>query len=147
MNLLKSLVTLGPIGGMAASGTMASLATLPFIVFAQRMSTLSHLVFIAIVYAVSIYALKRVMPLFASSDPREVVIDEFLGMWITFLGVALNPDRLLIGFIVFRFFDISKCGISWADERDDAHGIMLDDVFAGIFSNLILYIAIGFGWL
>ena len=77
-------------------------------------------------------------------DPSEVVIDELVGQWIAVLPIAisafyfkLEPLDLWPGwissFLFFRLFDILKPSlIGWADEKNGALGVMLDDIFAGI---------------
>ncbi|WP_127112188.1 phosphatidylglycerophosphatase A family protein [Shimia sediminis] len=81
-------------------------------------------------------------------DPSEIVIDEVAGQWIALLIVSfgawhagLDPLKLypgwIAGFILFRFFDITKPWlVGWADRRGDALGVMLDDVVAGIFAAI-----------
>ncbi len=76
---------------------------------------------------------------FARKDPKYIVIDEVAGMFLTLLFVPLNFKLLLIGFLLFRILDTVKPFP--ADRIQDLHGsagIMLDDVVAGIYANLIL---------
>ena len=81
-------------------------------------------------------------------DPSEVVIDEVVGQWIALMPVlfgavwvdvpvlALYPGWIA-AFLLFRLFDIWKPGpVGWADKRDDALGVMLDDVIAGLLAGL-----------
>lgn len=73
-------------------------------------------------------------------DPGWVVIDEFAGQWITLLALA-KPTilGLLIAFVLFRFFDITKLGpVGWADRKHGSFGIMADDVIAGIVAAILL---------
>ena len=74
-----------------------------------------------------------------NSDPKEIVIDELVGMWIS---LYLNPTDLMwgfISFILFRIFDIFKPGpIQKMDEMHDAIGVMMDDVVAGILTCLLI---------
>ena len=76
-----------------------------------------------------------------------VVIDEFAGQMLTFVfaGQLLyhNTDAwliYLIGFGLFRLFDIVKLGpVKWADSKlKNAWGVMLDDIFAGIIAGAFL---------
>ncbi len=90
-------------------------------------------------WATSVY-LKQIK----TKDPSEVVIDELVGQWIAVLPIAisafyfkLEPFDLWPGwissFLFFRIFDILKPSlIGWADEKNGALGVMLDDIFAGI---------------
>ena len=73
-------------------------------------------------------------------DPGWVVIDEFAGQWIT-LAALPRPGigGLLIAFILFRLFDITKLGpVGWADRKHGAFGIMADDVIAGLIAAALL---------
>lgn len=95
-------------------------------------------------------------------DPKEIVIDELVGQWLTYLvwfgcfaAVARNPNAaihlieqqgasplyLAIGFALFRFFDILKpWPISWADRRvKGGFGVMFDDILAAIPAGMLLY--------
>jgi phosphatidylglycerophosphatase A len=88
-------------------------------------------------------------------DPSEIVIDEVCGQWIALLpvlfGAANNGVPVLdlwpgwiAAFLLFRLFDITKIGpIGWADKRDDATGVMLDDVVAGVFAAICVIILAG----
>lgn len=81
-------------------------------------------------------------------DPSEIVIDEVVGQWIALLPVlaaasamgiaslALWPGWIAaLGF--FRLYDIVKPGpVGWADSKDNATGVMLDDVIAGAFAAI-----------
>ena len=75
-------------------------------------------------------------------DPKEVIIDEVAGQW--FALVFAQPQFLwhfVVGFILFRFFDISKFWpANWAQRAlPGGWGIMMDDVIAGIWSAAVLY--------
>ena len=71
-------------------------------------------------------------------DPKEIVIDEWVGMWIS---LYLVPHTILWGFVAFfffRVFDILKPGpVQVMDDMDDAIGVMMDDVVAGILACLV----------
>lgn len=75
-------------------------------------------------------------------DPGKVVIDEVLGQWVTLLGAYnFSLPSLIAGFVLFRIFDIWK---PWPVRRLEAlptgYGIVADDIGAGIYAALILYI-------
>lgn len=85
----------------------------------------------------------------ADHDPSEIVIDEVAGQWIALMPVAygaamMGVDTLrlwpgwIAAFVLFRLFDIWKPGpVGWADRRNDAVGVMLDDVIAGILAAIV----------
>lgn len=78
-------------------------------------------------------------------DPQKVVIDEVLGMWITMLFVPFTWLNLLIGFVLFRFFDIAKpLGVRKMENLGGGLGVMADDMLAGIYSNIVLIIIVKF---
>tara|TARA_R110002074_G_scaffold37992_4_gene102828 strand:- start:650 stop:1138 length:489 start_codon:yes stop_codon:yes gene_type:complete len=81
-------------------------------------------------------------------DPSEIVVDELVGQWIALLPLSYAAWSMQISilamwpgwiaaFALFRLFDIWKPWIiGWADRRGDALGVMLDDVFAGVFAAI-----------
>jgi phosphatidylglycerophosphatase A len=81
-----------------------------------------------------------------SSDPREVVMDEFAGQAITFLGIAaISPAQMLVavalGFLLFRLFDIIKpWPIRKLESLPGGWGILADDLLAGIYAAIIFQI-------
>ncbi len=76
-------------------------------------------------------------------DPSFVVIDEVAGMAVTLLFIPLAWQNFVVGFILFRFFDILKpLGIKKMEKMRKGWGIMLDDILAGIYSNIALHLLI-----
>ena len=73
-----------------------------------------------------------------NNDPKEIIIDEWVGMWI---ALYLVPHSLFWGFVsffLFRFFDIFKPGpVQIMDDIHSPIGVMLDDVVAGILALLV----------
>ncbi len=78
-------------------------------------------------------------------DPSQTVIDEMVGMWIAVLGLPLQWPYWLAGFFLFRVFDIIKpFGIRRLEKIEGGWGVMLDDVMAGVYSNVLLQLAVLF---
>ena len=76
------------------------------------------------------------------ADPGQTVIDEMVGMWITLLGLPMDWRYWLAGFLLFRLFDIVKpLGIRRLESITGGWGVVLDDVMAGVYANLLLQIA------
>ena len=77
-------------------------------------------------------------------DPGIVVIDEIVGQLIALAAMPFHPVAALLGFALFRFFDILKpFPINWLDKHiHGGLGIMLDDVIAGVYALFILQV----GW-
>jgi phosphatidylglycerophosphatase A len=74
-------------------------------------------------------------------DPSMVVIDEMVGIWVTLLLLPKSPLIVLCAFIAFRALDILKPEPARVVERvPNGWGIMLDDVVAGLYANLIVQV-------
>lgn len=88
--------------------------------------------------ALGTLAAQRVEPDWGK-DSSRVVIDEVAGMWITMLLVPVTTPRLLAGLVLFRFFDIVKpLYIRRMEQLPGGVGVMMDDVLAGIYANVLL---------
>ncbi|MCC2548586.1 phosphatidylglycerophosphatase A [Hymenobacter sp. BT175] len=81
-------------------------------------------------------------------DSYRVVIDEVAGMWVSMLLIPITGPRLLAGLVLFRFFDIVKpLFIRKMEQIPGGAGVMLDDVLAGLYTNLLLHAAVRLGYL
>ncbi|MBI1748009.1 MAG: phosphatidylglycerophosphatase A [Acidobacteria bacterium] len=125
------------------TGTYGSLATaLIFYLVTFRTGTpngwwLSGLTFI--IFSIGVWAAERVAQTTGNPDPKIVVVDEVVGQLVTWIFVPVRPFTLVAGFLLFRVFDIIKPFP--ARQLESAHGgwgIVLDDVMAGIYANLVL---------
>ncbi len=77
------------------------------------------------------------------TDPGLVVIDEVVGMLVTLAFVPVGAVGVLIGFLLFRLFDIVKPFPAGLSERlPRGWGIMTDDVIAGLYANLVLQLLV-----
>jgi len=119
-------------------GTYGSLFALLFLLFFPENPGFYLLIEVPVLalglWSSGAYVKKR-----GSHDPSEVVIDEVAGMMITFFAVPKSALTLAAGFILFRLFDVLKPPpIRRIEKLPGGAGIVLDDVAAGIYSNLIL---------
>jgi phosphatidylglycerophosphatase A len=74
-------------------------------------------------------------------DPSIVVIDEFIGMWISLLFLPITFVTVFLAFVFFRIFDIFKpFPANFYNNKTGGLAIIMDDVFAGIYANLVLQI-------
>lgn len=90
------------------------------------------------------YSAKVVEPIWGE-DSSKIVIDEVAGMLITLCIVPFSLLNLGLGFVLFRFFDIYKpLYIRHFEKYPNGWGVMLDDVAAGIYANIVLQIIIFF---
>ncbi len=131
----------GPIGRLKyAPGTFGSLCAIPLLLLVKNRHELLFVLFF-ITTAVGIWSSGRAAKILNLHDPSSVVIDEVCGMLTCFLFAPINWYSLGIGFICFRFFDILKPPpIRLLERAPGGIGIVLDDIGAGVFANLILQI-------
>ncbi|MEO5569898.1 MAG: phosphatidylglycerophosphatase A [Bacteroidia bacterium] len=74
-------------------------------------------------------------------DAPRFTIDEIAGMLFSLMFVPLEWKSVLIAFVLFRFFDILKpFGIRSLEKVHGGWGVMLDDVLAGIYANILLHV-------
>ncbi|OGB83539.1 hypothetical protein A3F66_05930 [candidate division TM6 bacterium RIFCSPHIGHO2_12_FULL_32_22] len=144
-NLLINLSTLGFIGQLPAPGTWATIFTTFFIVMFNKFnfSFNTYILITTVTIILSILIVEKSILYFKNPDPSEIVLDEVVGTLITFLGISITPISIILGIILFRFFDITKpILISKLEKLPGVAGIFLDDIFAAIISNILLRIAL-----
>jgi len=84
----------------------------------------------------------------ATKDPQIVVIDEVAGQLLAFVGVPISWKSLLLGFILFRGFDIVKPPpVRQLEQLPEGLGIVMDDVAAGLYALLIMQVLLHFRFL
>lgn len=136
-----SVATLGDVRYSSAPGTVASALTIPVILALGHMNV-SWIVYgvVTVCFALfSWYVIGKSLPYFDEQDPQEIVLDECLGMLIAFWTVPLSVFAVVIGFLLFRLFDISKIfGIGHFEKLPGAFGVLADDVAAGVLTLLVL---------
>lgn len=99
-----------------------------------------HLLLFGALLAGGAWASQRVCDCWREPDSGKIVIDEIVGMLLTVVGMPVTGYWLVSGFLVFRFFDIVKPPpAKFFDARvHNGWGVMLDDVVAGIYGNVLL---------
>ncbi len=81
-------------------------------------------------------------------DPQFVVIDEVAGQLITLIAAPVSWKSLLLGFILFRGFDIVKPPpVRQLEHLPEGIGIVIDDVAAGLYALIIMQVVLHFGFL
>jgi len=129
-----------------ASGTAGAALgmVLGWLVFAPlwRHSPAAFLMIFMVLFIGACFVAGSAEKIFEDHDSSHIVIDEVLGMIAT---MFLNPTSFLwvmTGFVVFRLFDIIKpFPASFFDRRVGGAGVMLDDLAAGIYANLVVRVA------
>jgi phosphatidylglycerophosphatase A len=78
-------------------------------------------------------------------DSNKVVVDEVAGMMVTLLFIPVNIKHVVIGLILFRFFDIVKpLFIKKMELLPKGWGVMGDDILAGIYGNVLLHVIVSY---
>ena len=147
-------VTLFGIGKIKkVPGSFASLATALFLFFLFHVLNASPnfvLFSVIIIFFISLYAINIFIKDLTNKDPKEVVIDEFIGQSIPIClyeiahNIPKETDQILkfyfIMFILFRIFDITKpYPVSYYDKNfKNSFGVIMDDVCAGLYVVVIL---------
>jgi phosphatidylglycerophosphatase A len=119
-----------------APGTMGTLVALPFVFLLMQYPVYVYLCVVFLLGLLGIYLCGESARRLGVHDHPGIVWDEFVGMAIAMIGISFTWLNLLLGFILFRMFDIFKpWPIRLIDRRvSGGLGIMLDDVVAGIFA-------------
>ena len=138
-----------------APGTVGSFATLPLAFVVCYYFGLTGVLFAALIsFVIGVPATATLIDGQEDKDPKRVVIDEVCGQLLSFTLLAEflrgNTDSwwvYLLGFAFFRFFDICKMGpVKFFDSRvKNAYGVMLDDVCAGLFASVCLWLTCSYG--
>lgn len=126
-----------------APGTAGSLAALLIFYGLDAAGLLVFVAAIGAVFVVGIFVSDAVARDLGIKDPPGIVIDEFVGMWMTLLYHPAGWYWPLVGFALFRLFDIVKpWPVGWLDRHvEGGTGIMLDDVAAGLYALGVLQLA------
>ncbi|MCK5818778.1 MAG: phosphatidylglycerophosphatase A [Psychromonas sp.] len=148
LNLLRPahLMAVGFGSGLAknAPGTFGTLAAVPFYYLFSFLSFQTYIIVLLVSSLLGIVICHVTAVAMGGSDPKAIVWDEFVGYWITMLAVPFSIQWAIVGFILFRFFDILKpYPICWIDKNvRGGLGIMMDDIVAGISAAIVLHFLI-----
>lgn len=136
-----------PWGPGTAGALLATVMWLAFSLFLNASELFFLTLFLAIVFtALGTWATARLQP-FWGEDPKKVVVDEMVGVWIPLLASPVGYYSIsgeewcyaAASFVLFRFFDILKpLGIRKLDRHHGAFFVMADDILAGIYSLIII---------
>lgn len=132
-----------------APGTFGTLAAIPFVLLLQTLPWWGFALLVLLSFVLGVWLCEVTARNLGVHDHPGIVWDEFVGYWLTMLFAPAGWQWLLLGFILFRIFDIIKpWPIGWIDRRvSGGMGIMLDDVLAGIYAGLLLLLIQASAWL
>ena len=127
-----------------APGTFGSIIGLPICFLISRLDILIAVICTILFILFAIWMAAAAEKVLKKRDAGEIVIDEIAGLIVTFIGIPFTLKTVIVGFIIFRAFDILKpFPIRFIEKKvAGGPGIVLDDVLAGLYANLILRLAI-----
>ena len=130
-----------------APGTMGTLAAIPLWWLLAQLPLTSYLIVVLIAAVVGITICGRAADQMGVHDHGGIVWDEFVGFWIAMVALPITWQSVILGFVLFRLFDILKpWPISWLDKKvSGGFGIMIDDVIAGLAAAAVIYFLGYFG--
>ena len=123
-----------------APGTFGTLAAIPLYLLIQDLSVSNYFLVLILSALAGIFICGKTSHDLGVHDHCGIVWDEFVGYWITMWMAPEGWSYIVLGFILFRIFDIWKpWPISLADKHvHGGFGIMFDDILAGIFAFFAL---------
>ena len=130
-----------------APGTAGTLgAVLPFYLLSHFSHPIYFLFLLGFII-LSVWVSTEACAVFGETDPSQVVVDEVCGYLVTMFLVPMSMVNIVLGFFLFRFFDVLKPPpIRRLESLPGGFGIVADDLAAGIYANIVLqFIARVFG--
>jgi len=128
-----------------APGTLGTLVAIPVYYFLSNVPfPLYEITLIGFVF-LSVWVSGNAEIFFGKKDDQRIVIDEIIGFLTTMLWVPKTIRFVIIGFFLFRFFDILKPFPIRRLEKGfkGGFGVVLDDVLAGVYANIVLRLIYG----
>jgi phosphatidylglycerophosphatase A len=122
-------------GTVGSAVTVALLWLIPF-------SLAGLVLFLVGVVVVGTWAAHRAERVIGGKDPGAIVIDEVAGMTLSVVAFPLTPSVLLVGFVLFRIFDVVKPPPARESQKiKGGVGVMIDDLIAGLYALAIIAVS------
>jgi len=141
--LIKILATGFGVGySPIAPGTAGTLVAIPIYYFLSDIPSPLYEITLMGFFFLSVWISENAEAFFGKKDDPRIVIDEVMGFLITMLWLPKTILFIILGFFLFRFFDILKPFPirQWERRLKGGWGIVLDDVMAAIYANIILHL-------
>ncbi len=140
--ILTSIATLGPIGYFPiVPGTWGSAVGIILYWFIYDVASLTTLIMLFVVFIIISIITSTIAEQKLGYDARPIVIDEFIGQWIALILCPHKWQLYIAGFIIFRLFDVVKpFPIRQSQKLPKGLGITMDDILAGLYTALCLYL-------
>jgi phosphatidylglycerophosphatase A len=124
-----------------APGTLGTLVAILVYYFLSEIPSPLYEITLIGFFFLSVWISENVEIFFGKKDDQRIVIDEIMGFLITMLWVPKTLPFVIMGFFLFRFFDILKpFPIRRLEKRlRGGFAVVLDDVMAGVYANIVLH--------
>lgn len=125
-----------------APGTLGTLVAIPVYCFLSEIPSPLYEITLVGFFFLSVWIAENAERFFGKKDDQRIVIDEIIGFLITMLWIPKTVPFTIIGFFLFRFFDILKPFPIRRLEKGlkGGYGVVLDDVMAGVYANIVLHL-------
>jgi len=124
-----------------APGTAGTLVAIPIELLLSPIRSPVYELTLLTFFFFSSWIAERAQNHWQKKDDQRIVIDEIMGYFLTMLWIPKTTLFIILGFFLFRFFDIVKPPpIRLIERAKGGFGVVLDDVLAGVYSNIILQI-------
>jgi phosphatidylglycerophosphatase A len=129
-----------------ASGTVGTLAAIPLYLVLARLPLPLYILTLVPLFFFSCWVAGAAEEIFAEKDSGKIVIDEVVGYLVTMTGAPFSWRAVILGFFLFRFFDIVKVSPANIIDRrlKNGWGVVLDDVVAGVYACVVLHLLLRF---
>ncbi len=123
-----------------APGTVGTLVGVALVLCTKSFSLGIQVLIVLAWIIIAVYAANRAGVFFGASDDNRIVSDEIAGYLVTMLGVPISVSTVILGFMLFRFFDIVKpWPASYFDQKmHNGLGNVLDDVVAALYARVAI---------
>jgi phosphatidylglycerophosphatase A len=125
-----------------ASGTVGTVAAIPLYLLLGMLPIPLYLLLLIPLTIFSCWVSGRAEVIFNEKDSGKIVIDEVVGYLVTMTGAPFSLSAIILGFFLFRIFDIVKVPPANVIDRrlKNGFGVVLDDVVAGVYACLTLHL-------
>jgi phosphatidylglycerophosphatase A len=129
-----------------ASGTVGTLAAIPLYLVLARLPLPLYILTLVPFFFFSCWVAGAAEEIFAEKDSGKIVIDEVVGYLVTMTGAPFSWRAVILGFFLFRFFDIVKVSPANIIDRrlKNGWGVVLDDVVAGVYACVVVHLLLRF---
>lgn len=129
-----------------APGTVGTLFAIPLWLLFAQLPLAAYMLLVAVCTFAGVYICGKAAEMLGVHDHGGIVWDEFVGLWIAMTALPVTWTNVVLGFVLFRTFDILKpWPIGWLDKRvPGGAGIMVDDIVAGVMAAAVMFVLTGF---